>query len=78
MYVSDVTLVERAADLAVDSLEGQLVIAERDFLGRERPRRVGRYDYVTPSRIVGDLLSAGGRAASVGERVADDLIRTSP
>jgi hypothetical protein len=77
VYVSDVARVERAADLAVDSRAGQLVIAECDFLGRERPRRVGQYDYVTPWRIVGDLLSAGGRAASVGERVADDLIGAS-
>lgn len=77
VYVSDIARVERAADLAVDSRAGQLVVAECDFLGRERPRRVGRYHYATPWRIVGDLLSAGGRAASVGERVAYDLIGAS-
>ncbi len=75
IYVSNLASVERAADLAPDSRDGQFVIAECDFLTRERPREVGQYHYVTPWRIVGDLLSAGGRVASVGERVAHDLVR---
>lgn len=78
LYVSDLAAVERIADLAVDTREGQIVVAECDFLNRERSRRVGEFEYVTPWRIVGDLLSAGGRAASVGEQVAADLLRGSP
>lgn len=75
VYVSDRAAVERMADLAADAREGQIVVAECDFLGRERARRSGVFDYVTPWRIVGDLLSAGGRMAGVGEQVAGDLIR---
>lgn len=78
LYVSDRAKVERIADLAVDARDGQIVVAECDFLDRERPRVSNGLPYVTPWRIVGDLLSAGGRPASVGEQVADDLIRRSP
>lgn len=78
LYVADRAQVERIADLAVDARDGQIVVAECDFLDRE-PRRVSNgLPYITPWRIVGDLLSAGGRAASVGEQVADDLIRRWP
>lgn len=75
VYVSDLSTVERGADLAPDPRGGQFVLAECDFLGRERPRTSGEYKYVTPWRIVGDLLSTGGRAASVGERLANNLIK---
>jgi hypothetical protein len=78
LYVADRATVERAADLAVDAREGQIVVAECNFLDRERPRVSGGLPYVTPWRIVGDLLSAGGRQASVGEQVANDLVRSWP
>ncbi len=76
LYVSDLETVERAADLAQDSRGGQLVIAECDFLDREGRRQVGEYSYVTPWRIAGDLMSAAGRVASVGERVAASLVES--
>lgn len=75
LYVSDRAVVERVADLAVDARGGQFVVAECDFLEREHTRESDDFKYVTPWRIVGDLLSAGGRVASVGEQVAEDLIR---
>lgn len=78
LYVSDREAVERVADLAVDSREGQIIVAECDFLAREPRRSSGGLEYVTPWRSVGDLLSAGGRLASVGEQVATDLIRSQP
>lgn len=74
LYVADRDAVERIADLSVDSRGGQIVVAECDFLERERPRAVDGVPYVTPWRITGDLLSAGGRLARVGEQVAAALV----
>lgn len=73
VYVSDLAKAERIADLAPDSRDGQIVIAECDFLGREQGRRVDGVRYVTPWRAAGDLLSAPGRLAGVGQELAEDL-----
>ena len=75
VYVEDLTAVERIADLAPDPREGQILVAECGFLGREHVRQDGALNYATPWRLVGDLLSARGRIASVGEQLAIDLVR---
>jgi hypothetical protein len=78
VYVSDLPAVERAADLAVDARDGQIVVAEAKFLGREFIRPDSGVRYAAPWRTVGDLLSSGGRLANVGENLAEDLIRQRP
>jgi len=78
VYVSDLPAVERAADLAVDARDGQIVVAEAKFLGREFIRPDSGVRYAAPWRTVGDLLSSGGRLANVGENLAEDLIRQWP
>lgn len=77
VYVTDLKAAERAADLTVDSRQGQILVAECDFLDREFSRRVGSVRYAAPWRTAADLVSAGGRLASVGEQVANDLIWSS-
>jgi hypothetical protein len=78
LFVSDLNEAERAGDLAADPKGGQILVAECDFLDREIPRLSEGLQFVTPWRAVGDLLSAGGRTASVGEDVARDLIERLP
>ncbi len=74
VYTTDLTALQRVADLASDKREGTIRVAECDFLEREHFRRVGELRYVTPWRAVGDLMSAPGRLAGVGEDLARDLI----
>ena len=74
VYVADLKQAERAADLTTDVRQGQILVAECEFLDREFSRRVGDIRYVAPWRTAADLASAGGRLASVGEEVANDLI----
>jgi hypothetical protein len=74
VYVANLKQAERAADLTTDGRQGQILVGECDFLDRESSRRVGDIRYVAPWRTAADLVSAGGRLASVGEEVANDLI----
>lgn len=77
VYTTDLAALERAADLAPDRRQGDIRVAECDFLNRDEPTStVDGLCYVTPWRIVGDLLSAGGRRAGIGEELARDLIES--
>lgn len=75
VYTTDLAALQRTADLAPDRREGGIRVAECEFLSRgEQIRTVDGLRYVTPWRAVGDLLSATGRLAGVGEDLARDLI----
>lgn len=75
IYTTDLTALQRAADLAPDQREGTIRVAECEFLDRGKHiRTAGKLRYVTPWRSVGDLLSTPGRLASVGEDLARNLI----
>jgi hypothetical protein len=74
MYVADLKAVERAADLVPDPKSGSILIAEADFLTREG-FTAGPTRTVRPWRMVGDLLSAGGRLSALGQTLADVLAK---
>ncbi|WP_308466127.1 hypothetical protein [Rathayibacter soli] len=75
IYTTDLAALQRAADLAPDRRDGNIRVAECEFLNRgEHTRTADGLRYVTPWRAVGDLLSATGRLAGVGEDLARDLI----
>lgn len=75
IYVANLHEAERIFDLSADPRHGQIWLAECDFLEREPLRKHDGQTFVTPWRAVGDLLSAGGRRASIGEDLARDLMR---
>lgn len=74
IYTDDVSKVETTADLVPDEA-GTILVAETDFLGlgREGYRVIGQDHVVWPWRAAGDLLSAPGRYAAVGNDLAQEL-----
>ncbi|RKR75152.1 hypothetical protein [Frondihabitans australicus] len=74
IYTNDLEAVERAADLAPDQRQGDVLVAHSEFLNREHSFSWDGVSYVTPWRIVGDLLSTRGRSAALGADLLDDLV----
>lgn len=70
LYTDDIPSVERAMDLAPDR-RGNILVARTGFLAPFKEGTQGTEPRLAvPWRIVGDLLGAGGRLASVGEERA--------
>lgn len=70
LYTDDIPSVERAMDLAPDR-RGNILVARTDFLAPFKEGTQGTEPRLAvPWRIVGDLLGAGGRLASLGEELA--------
>ena len=75
LYTDNVRGLERELDLAPET-RGNILVAECEFLASDREgRQEGSPPLARSWRIVGDLLAGGGRLASVGEDLADLLVR---
>lgn len=76
LYVKDLAAIERAADLVPDSKSGNLLIAEAELISVKREGfSAGPVRTARPWRIVGDLLSAEGRLAALGQKLGELLVR---